>query len=622
MEQAPLPKGSGRSSLPPTLGSWYARYLRVGLACVIASVVVYRNFAHGVSSQSIDAVVRTSGEKGHVMSSGNGITGSSSVDRIAGEDPCGPQDATSEPREGFPDIFWGWSWTGVTCVAVYGWVCEGVDCGEVSLHQMNWASCMGRHSNCCPLPSPTSTSPGSTPEATSPGIQNDFSIVDQFPDTPTPTLTATPLPTGACECWPQDIVGVIPTESCEDPTEIFGYRHIGYGVCEAVAGCDFDGVDAADIFDTMDSCLEFYGDCVCEECDPMPTPIAIPTATVMAVCDNCPPGSEYLDRHEWYPVDRGQKPGERAMNWWSTPANFCLFGQSTYNYDGIPKGFPAEFGQQCVDYYFNWACLEEDDPDCNDYEKYLEIISERTNDAGQAIYLDLWGHGPKNRWRTFYDPNLLGDGSSCACNDQTVEGMSAEDKKNAKVPVSFIMPCEPGADWAYSNVVCSAIYTGEDGGEGGWDEEDLGVRGNNEDPTSLYFVRSKLLEYLHDPDEQCNIALLVNEYFTTSCAQVEDECDDDPAWEDARCEEVVALLPDRRARRFTFTLGERPLECCPGFQLQVLRLRLLQPPHVMDAKILGACPCARNITCGTFHQRVRSPGENIAPLAVLLGSAG
>jgi len=174
---------------------------------------------------------------------------------------------------------------------------------------------MGRHKACCPVATPTPT------------------------QGPTPTITPTAPPGLAisCACWPQDIEGVVPDPPCEDPGQVLGYKHIGYGVCEAVTGCTLSGTDAGAIYQALGACQAAFADCACADCEPWPTPIPIPTATVTAVCDNCAPGTAYLDWHEWYPVDRGQQPGERAINWWSNPSGFCLFGQSTYNYPGIPK---------------------------------------------------------------------------------------------------------------------------------------------------------------------------------------------------------------------------------------------------------------------------------------------
>lgn len=448
---------------------------------------------------------------------------------------------------------------------------------------------MGRHKPCCPgisIPFGTPTSSQPTSPATSPSVLGGAAQVgDQGPgDTATPTATATPTPTDPCQCWPQDIEAVTPegsaTPTCPDPDETH-YRHVGYGVCEAVTGC-LKGSDADEAFDSMDACLTAYEDCVCINCDPLPTPIPIPSPTFVPACDHCSPGTKYLDWREWYPMDRGQKPGERALNWWTHPGAACLRGQSTYNYDGIPKGFPVEYAGQCLDYYFNWGC-QRDDPDCNDYERRMEIITERRNPDGSATYLDLWGAGEIDRWQVYFDPNQLGDGSSCACNEETISALSAEQRKAKRVPSSFLSPCRVG-DWAYGNVACAATFTkGTGDGTRGWDEAHLGVPGSREDPVSLWVTRTKVQEFLQDADQECNIALLVNEYLSTSCAQVEFECSQvvstptpgpgtptpgagtptppSPHEGDPRCE--MGVDGKMRARHFTFVDGSLSIGAVP-----------------------------------------------------------
>ncbi|MBK7780892.1 MAG: hypothetical protein IPJ58_09030 [Ardenticatenia bacterium] len=244
---------------------------------------------------------------------------------------CAPQVATAETEEECPDRFWGWRWNGDTCVGVYGCICVGGDCDEVA-KQRSWAVCMGRHKACCPgisIPFGTPTSSQPTSQATSPSLLGDAAgRGDQSPnDTATPTPTPPPTPTSPCDCWPQDIEGATPevstpgtpTPTCEIPERLLGYKHVGYGVCEAVIGCEAIGSDVEDMFTTMDDCLAAFEDCVCVDCDPLPTPIPIPSPTFVPACDHCSPGTEFLDWREWYPMDRGQKPGERAINWWTQP---------------------------------------------------------------------------------------------------------------------------------------------------------------------------------------------------------------------------------------------------------------------------------------------------------------
>jgi len=199
----------------------------------------------------------------------------------------------------------------------------------------------------------------------------------------------------------------------------------------------------------------------------------------------------------------------------------------------------------------------------------MEIISERRNANGQAIYLDLWGVGKVHGWQAFYDPKALGDGSSCGCNDQTIAELTQEEKRSKKVPLSFVVPCEPGLNnWVYSNVVCAATFT--DGPNGrGWDEVHLGVPpsgvSGSDDPVSLMFVRSRIIEYLHDPGEPCNVARIVNEYFSTACARVQKECSSQGQFNpnkpvNPRCELDGTTW---RARRFTFLAGDLSFDALP-----------------------------------------------------------
>jgi hypothetical protein len=122
------------------------------------------------------------------------------------------------------------------------------------------------------------------------------------------------------------------------------------------------------------------------------------------------------------------------------------------------------------------------------------------------------------------------------------------------MPLTAMAPCEVGA-YVDGNVVCRVMYT--NGPEGtGWDEEHLGDLFNT-DSVSLMFVRTRLKEYLHDSWEDCNVALMVNEYYSTACASLDSWCqghEGDPAY--GGCEEVLNDPPEWRARRFTFGSGD------------------------------------------------------------------
>lgn len=192
----------------------------------------------------------------------------------------------------------------------------------------------------------------------------------------------------------------------------------------------------------------------------------------------------------------------------------------------------------------------------------MEIISQRRNANGDTLHLDHWGYGAIDQWSVFYDPALLDGGSNCGCTDEVVGNLTDSGRTAAKAPLALMAPCEVG-QWAYSNVVCSAIYV--DGPNGrGWDEKHLGNRGapgpwGNRDPVALVFARTGLLEWLQDVDMLCNIAHLRNEYFTTACLAVDLACEDAQikGKDDPRCEEMDETW---RGKRWVFkrnpVLGE------------------------------------------------------------------
>ncbi|MBK7780893.1 MAG: hypothetical protein IPJ58_09035 [Ardenticatenia bacterium] len=171
--------------------------------------------------------------------------------------------------------------------------------------------------------------------------------------------------------------------------------------------------------------------------------------------------------------------------------------------------------------------------------------------------------GSIDAWQVYFDPNQLGDGSACACNEETISALTAEERKAKRVPSSFVAPCRTG-DWAYGNVACAATFTkGQGDGTRGWDEAHLGIPGSSEDPVSLWVTRTKVQEFLQDADKECNIALLVNEYLSTSCARVEEECQDlqDKRKGDPRCE--FGSTGPGRARYFTFNPGQLSIGAVP-----------------------------------------------------------
>ena len=344
---------------------------------------------------------------------------------------------------------------------------------------------------------------------------------------------------------------------CDDIHGLLGYRHLGYGICEAVRGCAVSGLDAGDIYATLQECQQTYLGCVCLDCPEVPPVVIVPQATATIVCDNCVGTTPFLDWRKWYPVNRGQAPGERAINWWGAE---CNFGQSTYNVAGIPIGLPASFGGQCIDFYYNWPCSNPSDPDCNDYRKEMEIMAERTNSNGDTIYLDHWGFGESSNWNVFYDAAALSEGEDCGCTEENIQALyppspdatQEAHRRELRRPLTMLTPCEVG-EVAYGPVVCAARFVdGIDGTGQQWSGRDEKFLGSTHGggAVGLFFTRVTLLNFWADLGQQCNIAEIKNEYFTTMCGAIDALCAAGAT--DPRCE----LNPSgigRRAKKFTFS---------------------------------------------------------------------
>lgn len=132
--------------------------------------------------------------------------------------------------------------------------------------------------------------------------------------------------------------------------------------------------------------------------------------------------------------------------------------------------------------------------------------------------------------------------------------------------MTMLTACNVGES-VYGPVVCSARFAnGTDPSGKVWsafDEVYLGDKFGGE-AVALYFARTTLLEYLEDPATagdglapECNIAKILNEYFTTDCRSVEEFCAELPAEpedrHDPRCEVDPVNSDNVRARRFTFS---------------------------------------------------------------------
>ena len=270
-----------------------------------------------------------------------------------------------------------------------------------------------------------------------------------------------------CDCWPQD-VDVRVCGPSETPQAFF--KHVGNGVCEKYEGClPLVGADAVP-YDTMTACTNAYAECACLDCDPLPDPVLVPTGTATGTpCpdQNCVPGTNLLDIQEWYPMDRGQAPGERALNWYDGQysCNPYYRGQSTFNYGGVPEGLPASYKNQCVDYFLNWPCPA-DDEQCHRYQQnHFEIISERRDESGHVTHLDHWGHNRESSWHVFYSTEN-GDGV-CGCTNEDIAPLpdAPATQQARREPEVIQFPCHVGQS-INTPLRCGAKYTNGPNGRG------------------------------------------------------------------------------------------------------------------------------------------------------------
>ena len=166
---------------------------------------------------------------------------------------------------------------------------------------------------------------------------------------------------------------------------------------------------------------------------------------------------------DWYPLDRGQAPGQRALNYWSDgvfdpTSPYNLHGQSTLNYPGTPATLPPTFNGRTVDYFLNWVCTEPrptsasaaTSADCRINEKtYVEIMSQGTA-TGSAALLEHWAHGYAVHWRVYYHPTAF---SRCAAGSIGGDLTSPENK----APLIMALPAVAGEE-AVGNIVCGVTY--------------------------------------------------------------------------------------------------------------------------------------------------------------------
>lgn len=206
---------------------------------------------------------------------------------------------------------------------------------------------------------------------------------------------------------------------------------------------------------------------------------------------SCLANVDFLAWSDWYPLDRGQLPGERAYNWWIKegvkPYNDYYHGQSVWNMPGVPASFPASYGGRSVDYFINWQCGPlVDDPFCERWQLYREIMSEGSA-MGDGTYLEHWARGGRGpgigapvRWEVYYRPDAFAD-----CTSVIAAGLSDAFLRQGDVKAPFLMRLPQNAGEEYvSPVVCTVIY----------DSYEIGAARVIPGRTSRWFVVNQVLE--------------------------------------------------------------------------------------------------------------------------------
>lgn len=261
----------------------------------------------------------------------------------------------------------------------------------------------------------------------------------------------------------------------------------------------------------------------CNTCTPAPPP-----ATAE------PPSCEQtgtLDWRQWYPLDYGQRPGFRALNWWSDP-QYCAFrGVSLYNQPGAPGGFPLTRtvgGEtECVDYYWLWTC---GDPTCSWRRPQLLSIGRDGRD------LLLWGNteprGGKDMFQVLLDTSQM---ECVPCQANAIRNFFAShpgsQPTDFMMPMRYRLPGQTGVGASEStNGGCMVMFepavVDEDGSVtldpckivGDFTVDGTLVR----EQTGHEFVMTTNLGYLNDPGSACNIIEAVNWSLTDNVAACED----------------------------------------------------------------------------------------------------
>lgn len=310
----------------------------------------------------------------------------------------------------------------------------------------------------------------------------------------------------------------------------------------------------------------------CNTCTPVPPP----ATAVPPTCEQ--PGT--LDWRRWYPLDYGQSPGFRALNWWSDP-QYCWFrGVSLYDQPGVPGGFPLTRtvgGEtECVDYYWLWTC---GDPNCSWRRPQLLSIG---RDGGDLL---LWGNteprGNKDGTRDMFQVMLDTSAMGCVpCQANAIRNFFASHPESKPadflLPMRYRLPGQTGTGASEpTNGGCMVMFDPwvlGDLGEGDTVTLDPckivgdftitkpnGTQAVVPDQTGHEFVMTTNLGYLNDPGESCNIIQAVNWSMTdnpAACAAVDQQCRDlAPGVSDPRCEDTDGVPGFDRAKRFQLPSG-------------------------------------------------------------------
>ena len=222
---------------------------------------------------------------------------------------------------------------------------------------------------------------------------------------------------------------------------------------------------------------------------------------------------------DWYPVDRGQAPGQRALNWWShgehkpNPAQ-SVYGQSTTRLAIPPATFPDHYRGHKVTYFTNWVCpvppmsssgFTRDD--CRfDETTYVEYISQGTA-TRDPHNLEHWARGNLSHWEVYYDPASL---KSCSGPDIRAADITREmlERADWKEPLVLKLPSSAGA-FAVSTTICTLVF-----------------QTAKEEPTTiidsqsgLWFVVTHNLDRLKEGDTS-ELIHAINEYYTNNPLQI------------------------------------------------------------------------------------------------------